>query len=167
MFWALGSWKSSSSALSWPATGPPTTAATTKKSPAMIRMRLERRVTRPASLASMGASVIASGVQHIGPRALFALRPWGERARADLAVVVCEDDRCRTVADVELAEDAAHVGLHGRLGDVEAGGDLGVGRAAGDQAQHVALAIGEQLEPARIARDRRNRAAVAVEDPRR
>jgi hypothetical protein len=33
-------------------------------------------------------------------------------------------------AEVELAEDAGDVGLHGRLADDQLGGDLGVGETA-------------------------------------
>ena len=48
--------------------------------------------------------------------------------RSDHSVVVGEHDRRRPVAHAELAEDAAHVGLHGGLGDIQRAGDLGVRR---------------------------------------
>jgi len=38
------------------------------------------------------------------------------------------------------------VGLHGLLADREAGGDLGVGEALGDEAQHAGLAGGERIQ---------------------
>ena len=50
------------------------------------------------------------------------------------------------VTDAELAEQAGDVGLHGRLAEVELGGDLRVGHAATDQRQHVALALGQGVE---------------------
>jgi hypothetical protein len=45
-------------------------------------------------------------------------------------VVVGEDDRRRSIAHAELAEDAADVGRHGGRRNVQAGSDLGIRRAA-------------------------------------
>src|SRR5215216_2748634 len=84
-----------------------------------------------------------SGGSRIGLRDRLEIRPWGERrlavdrctrrAGADEAVVVGEHDRRGPVADAELGEDAAYVGLHGRLRDVEVRGDLGIRCAARHQ----------------------------------
>ena len=54
-----------------------------------------------------------------------------------------EDDGLHPVAQPELGQQPAHVGLDGRLGDVEALGDLGVGEAVGDGEQDLALALGQ------------------------
>src|SRR3954469_10681849 len=56
--------------------------------------------------------------------------------------------------DVELAEDAAQVGLDGLDAEEERGGDLEVRAAVDDEARDLALALGELLN------------AVAVERPR-
>lgn len=55
------------------------------------------------------------------------------------ALLVGPCHRCGAVRDRQLVEDVDQVCLHGRLADVEALGDLGVGVAAGDFAQHVDL----------------------------
>jgi hypothetical protein len=43
------------------------------------------------------------------------------------------------IGQLQLAEDAAHVGLDGGLGGVQLRADLAVGHASGHQAQHVDL----------------------------
>src|SRR5699024_3271674 len=45
------------------------------------------------------------------------------------------------VGELELAEDVAHVGLDGLLGDVELLADAPVGVAAGQPSQHLALPV--------------------------
>jgi len=47
-------------------------------------------------------------------------------------------------AEVQLAQDLAHVGADRRFADGELFGDLAVGPAPGDQLQHLDLALGEQ-----------------------
>jgi hypothetical protein len=50
------------------------------------------------------------------------------------------------VAQRKLSENASDVGFDGCLGYEQVGGDLGVGAAAGDQAQDADLAFGEVFE---------------------
>src|SRR2546423_11193650 len=45
--------------------------------------------------------------------------------------------------EAELDEDVLHVALHGSLGEHQAGGDLLVGQALGDQPGDLALAAGQ------------------------
>ena len=87
------------------------------------------------------------GTASASPTAAPRLGPWC--AGGDHPVVVGEHDRRGPVADAELAEDAADVRLHGRLGDVQACRDLAVRRPARDQPQDVALTLGQELEPRR------------------
>jgi hypothetical protein len=47
------------------------------------------------------------------------------------------------VAEAEFEEDSGDVGLDRGFADVELVGDLGVGEAAGDQAQDLAFAVGQ------------------------
>ena len=65
------------------------------------------------------------------------------------------------VVDLELVEQAGDVGLDGRDGEVQRGGDLGVGLAAADGEGDVALARAERRQPrrgrARCGRPRRSR----------
>jgi hypothetical protein len=67
------------------------------------------------------------------------------------------------VAAVDFAQDVADVGLGGHGADHEAAGDLGVAQAAGDQAQDLALALGQLgMQPACLgtaASDARQRVA--------
>ena len=54
-------------------------------------------------------------------------------ARRDEPSFVGEHDGLDAVAEVEFGEYACYVGLDGRFGHDEFGGDFGVGEAAGDQ----------------------------------
>ena len=56
------------------------------------------------------------------------------------------DDGLGAVAEPELVEDVADVGLDGFLGDDEAVGDLGVGQALGDELEDFGFAWGEVFE---------------------
>jgi hypothetical protein len=49
-----------------------------------------------------------------------------------LAVLIRQDDRLHTVAEVQRLQDVGDVRLHRRLADVEAPADLGVRKAVGD-----------------------------------
>src|SRR4051812_49987431 len=65
----------------------------------------------------------------------------GELRRAfHETVVEGEDDRCGSVAKVELREDVSDVGFHGDLAHEELGGDLRVARATGHEPDHLELA---------------------------
>ena len=85
----------------------------------------------------------------------------------DQAGLVGQHDELDPVAGAGLGEQPADVGLHGRLGDHQVGGDLRVGAAAADQLEHLALALGERGQPVvvravgagRAARRRSARAA--------
>ena len=67
----------------------------------------------------------------------------GGSVRLEKTGLVCEHDRLHAVTQVELLEDVRDVGLHRRLADVELAADLGVRLAAGDQPEHVHLALGQ------------------------
>jgi hypothetical protein len=56
---------------------------------------------------------------------------------------VGKDDGLKTVAQVELGQYPADVDLHGARGQVQAGGDLGIGQADGDESEDVLLTAGE------------------------
>ena len=62
-------------------------------------------------------------------------------ARPDEPVIEREDDRRGAVAQLELAEDAADVRLHGALTDDQLLGNLRVRSPASDEAQHLKLAL--------------------------
>src|SRR5262245_16664227 len=68
--------------------------------------------------------------------------------RAGDAQVVGEDHRLDAVAGADLGEYPADVGLHGRLGQDEAFGDLAVGPAVADGHEDLSFTVG-QGEPAR------------------
>jgi hypothetical protein len=63
------------------------------------------------------------------------------------------------VAQAELAEDAADVGLDRLFGEDEALGDLPVGKAAGDQGENLGLPRGERVEASGGAGSRGGRPA--------
>ena len=82
-----------------------------------------------------------------------ASRRSSPKAREPVRVGV--DDGLRAVAGADLGEDVVDVALDRRGADHEPLGDLGVGQALGDQAEHLDLARGEvvgQLGAARPAR---------------
>src|SRR5436309_3277099 len=60
--------------------------------------------------------------------------------------LVREHDNLDAVAEVELLEDVGDVCLDGSVADVELSADLGVREAAGDQAEHVELALRQLVE---------------------
>src|SRR3954464_14121228 len=62
--------------------------------------------------------------------------------RAGEARLVREDHRLEAVAHSELRQHVLDVRLHRRGLDRQLIGDLGVGQAAGDQLEHLALARG-------------------------
>src|SRR5262252_10905282 len=74
---------------------------------------------------------------------------WLRRYRfagRDQAGFVGEDDGLGAVAEVELGQDPADVGLGGLLGDDQRVADLGIGQTVGDQPQHLGLARSERAE---------------------
>jgi hypothetical protein len=68
----------------------------------------------------------------------------------DETAVIGTDDGLCAVAVAELGQHVSDMGLDGFRADDELRGDLGVRQALGDQAQDLALAVGEPgaLEPA-------------------
>jgi hypothetical protein len=72
-------------------------------------------------------------------------------SRFDEAGLVREDDGLDAVAQVELAEDARHVRFHGRRADDELGRDLRVREAAGDEPEHLDLALAPFLTRTSVA----------------
>jgi hypothetical protein len=71
-------------------------------------------------------------------------------ARGDQTALVGGHHHLGAVAEVELGEDPPDVGLDRLLGDDQVAGDLGVGQPAGDERQHLGLALGELLDPSRL-----------------
>src|SRR5690606_34525915 len=67
--------------------------------------------------------------------------------RLDEPRVVGRDDRLHAVSCAELGEDAPDVRLDGRLPDEQLARDLGVRAPAGHEHEHLALALGELVEP--------------------
>ena len=78
----------------------------------------------------------ASDRRSAGPPALRVEEPG----------LVGEHHGLHTVAEAELLEDVGDVRLHRGLADVELGADLRVGQPAGDQAEHLHLALGQLVE---------------------
>src|SRR4051794_36414505 len=95
--------------------------------PTPAREDLKSRGTLSASASSNRRS--ASG----GPPVLSSSRLVG----VEESGLVGENDGLGTVAQVEFLEQAGDVGLHGGAADEGLVPDLGVGEAAGDQAEHV------------------------------
>src|SRR5688500_12944965 len=87
---------------------------------------------------------------------------WLTRCRwSEQAVLVGVDDQLDAVAQVELGEDARHVGLDRRLREELGGGDLRVGEATGRAEEDLALARGEAV--VLVPGGRRHAGAVALE----
>jgi hypothetical protein len=63
-------------------------------------------------------------------------------AGADKPGLVGQDDRLDAVAQAQLGQDAADMGLHGRLGDEQPLGDLRVGQPGGDVDKDLAFPLG-------------------------
>jgi hypothetical protein len=61
------------------------------------------------------------------------------------------EGRLCAALDPELAEDVAHVGLHGLLADVQLPGDFLVGAAHGEEAEDVGFTLGESFRALRRA----------------
>jgi len=75
---------------------------------------------------------------------------WGDEAG-----LVGDDDELSAVPGLEFHEQPADVRFRGRGAEIQPLGDLRVGPAPGHQGQHLALAVGEEVEAGR-------RRAVAV-----
>src|SRR6266498_186801 len=98
------------------------------------------------------------------------MRPRSRRvARSDQAALVGGHDHLGAVAEVELAEYPADVGLDSLLGQHQRAGDLAVGQPPRDQLHHLDLARGEAGEPvgvrsvaARLAHELLDEPAVTV-----
>jgi hypothetical protein len=60
----------------------------------------------------------------------------------DQAGLVRQDDGLGPVAEAEFGEQVGEVCLHRRLTEEQRAGDLLVGSAPGDEAEHVQLAVG-------------------------
>src|SRR5207248_10818479 len=71
---------------------------------------------------------------------------WRPRVSVEESRLVREHDCLDAVAEVELLEDVGDVCLDGGVADVELFADLGVREAAGDQAEHVELALCQLVE---------------------
>src|SRR4029077_3816824 len=66
--------------------------------------------------------------------------------RTDQAGFVSQDHGLDAVSQLELVQQVGDVGLNGRLADVKARGDLGVGEASRNFLHDFSLAVGEGLE---------------------
>ena len=82
---------------------------------------------------------------------LASCRCWLRRTWLDEAAFVGEHDGLDPVPELQLGQDAGHVGLDGRFAEEERGCDLGVGAALGDQAQDLQFPAGERLQATRPA----------------
>src|SRR6266550_2500352 len=71
---------------------------------------------------------------------------WRPRVSVEESRLVREHYCLDAVAEVELLEDVRDVCLDGGVADVELSADLGVREAAGDQAEHVELALCQLVE---------------------
>src|SRR3954470_17039672 len=116
-----------------------------------LRMPSQRAKPLAATATAMSVRVMRVFVV-IMPRALRAgASPSSSRrvtrqprlTRGDETALVGEDDRLHAVAQAELGQHVGDVGLDRVLAEHELRGDLGVGQAAGDEAQHLELARGE------------------------
>src|SRR3954469_9216162 len=72
------------------------------------------------------------------------------RAGRDDSGLVRVDDSLDAVAEVELLEDAGDMGFCGRLGHDESLADFGVGAAAGEELEDLALSRSELTERDRL-----------------
>jgi hypothetical protein len=61
---------------------------------------------------------------------------------ADQSGLIGKDDRLDAVAQAQLGQDAADMGLHGRLGDEQAPGDLRVGQPGGHLDEDLTFPLG-------------------------
>ena len=91
----------------------------------------------------IAAERVTSLHRRLAPHQQIKLDQAGRRQTG----VVGDHDQLGAVAGVELRQQPAHVGLGGGRADVELVGDLGVRQARGDQLEHLALAVGEHVEP--------------------
>jgi hypothetical protein len=74
----------------------------------------------------------------------FLVKPErGSRPRYNEAGLVRDDDRLCAVAELELPEDMADVGLDGLVAEHEAVGDLVIGQALRDGGEDLGLARSE------------------------
>src|SRR5262245_15338405 len=117
---------------------------------------VRRRRCCPAARSSLRCCSAAPSSLRCCPAAPSSLRccpaaPSSLRccARLDEAGLVGEHDRLHAVAQIELHQHVRDVRLHGRLADEQAGGDLRVREAAGNQLQHLELACRELGQPRR------------------
>lgn len=89
----------------------------------------------------------------------------GSSAGRDQSALVRQHHGLDSVTELQLGQDPPNVGLHGRLRDVHAGGDFGVGQALGDQQQHLAFPLGKLGEPRVLGRAGTELAGELVEQP--
>ncbi len=75
------------------------------------------------------------GVAH--PAAMLSRRA---ALGVEQASLVRNDDELYPVSGTEFGQQPGYVGLGGACGDVQRGGDLGVGQAQADQFEHLAFA---------------------------
>ncbi len=106
-------------------------------------MRLREEAT-PVVYLHGGPDATSPGDRRLAWRSQPAGPPRSGRgqvghARADDASLVGQDHRLGPVAEPEPGKDAAHMGLYGPLGDVEALANLGVGQASGIEREDLAL----------------------------
>src|SRR3954471_6858127 len=99
-------------------------------------------------LSGVGRFNVARGGGYLARR-LPAPIVWRPRATVEESGLVREHDRLDTVAEVQLLEDVRDVCLDRRVAYVELSANLNVREAAGDQAKHVELALGQTVEPRR------------------
>jgi len=93
------------------------------------------------------------GWRHVGTAHTAVEGPMAVLTRSitgvDQADAVGEDHGLDAVAEVELHQDAGHVGLDGLRADHQGGRDLGVGQPGRDQAQDLQLARRQRVDSGR------------------
>ena len=142
--WSRRCWSSRPATRS-PATSRRTPATERQLPPAVLRLTAPSAPVRSS----------CGRVPRAGPRTGGS----GKRARRDQAGLVREDDGLDPVAQAQLGEHVADVGLHRRLAHDQLCGDLRVGHALGDQPEHLQLALGQPVQAAGADAVRRGQVA--------
>ena len=115
---------------------------------------------------SGGSSLRHRGNRHHRDRPCLTENDPG-RSAADQPVLVGEDHDLHPVAQDELAQDRADVGLDGRLAGEDPARDLGVGQPPGDRGEDLALLVGQREVRRRRRRARRGTGRRAAATGRR
>ena len=109
----------------------------------------------------------------LGAADLAPTTSFGRVVRCGVLVVrphdagfVRKDDGVDSIAQVQLAEQAVEVGLHGGDAEVELGGNFVVAEPASDKRQDLSLSCGEAVEDAGLLMGRRTAGELGEQSPR-